>query len=229
MSVSIRGLTFRCLRRCAKLVAGERVMAQQHLNQTYIIAGAVAFFTLVMIIKGIFKSAKSPMMDAAMKGDGRRIAGLIKGGGDVNKANSLGQTPLMFAAQFGHRAVVDYLLTKGANPNAFEGVSEVEIEGKFVKQGMTALMYAAQGGHTEVVKSLIAKGADLKARNKMGQNAMMLAAHRGKSAVVQALIDAGGDVHDKDINGLKAWNWAQQGRDAETMAILKRITLKDVL
>jgi ankyrin repeat protein len=199
------------------------------INQQYIIFGAVAFFTLVLMLKGMLKSGKSPLLDAATKGDGRRIAGLLKNGADVNKPNGMGTTALMLAAQNGHRAVVEYLLTKGANPNAFEGETSIESEGKFTKSGMTALMYAAQAGHVEIVKSLVGKGADIASRNKMGQNAMMLAAHKGKAGVVQALIDAGGDVHAKDSGGLKAWNWAQQGRDPETLALLKKITLKDIL
>ncbi|MEZ0225738.1 MAG: ankyrin repeat domain-containing protein [Alphaproteobacteria bacterium] len=189
-----------------------------------IIFGAVGFFTVAMMLAGMMKSRRSPLMDAAFRGDGRRVAGLLKGGADINATNATGATALTLAAQNGHKAVVSYLLSKGAGVNAIEGAAKTN------KAGMTALMHAAQQGHAEIVKMLLEKGADTKVKTSLGQTALMLAAFKGKAPAVQALIDGGADVHEKDPGGLKAWNWAQNGpRDPETLAILKKITLKEFL
>jgi ankyrin repeat protein len=59
-----------------------------------------------------------------------------------------GQTPLSYAEEYGHEAVVKLLLEKGA-----------ELESKS-DYGQTPLSYAAQYRHEVVVKLLLEKGAD---------------------------------------------------------------------
>ncbi len=192
----------------------------KHVNQdNLVIIAAVAAITLILLFMSGSKSRKNALQTAAWKGDGRKVAQLLKKGMDINKPNGMGGTALVYAAQSGHKAVVDYLLSKGANPNAIEG------EAKLNKAGMTALMYAAGGGHLEVVKSLLAKGADTKIKTTLGLTAIMMAAQKGHAEMVQALIDGGADIHEKDNVGRKAWNFAQESRDAETMALLKKLTL----
>ena len=186
-----------------------------------VIIAAVGAITLILLLMSGTKSRKNPLMDAASKGDGRKVAQLLKNGMDINKPNGTGGTALVYAAQGGHAKVVDYLLAKGANPNAIEG------EAKLNKAGMTALMYAAGAGHLEIVKTLLAKKADHKVKTSLGYTAIMLAAQKGHTEVVQALVDAGADIHEKDNIGRKAWNFAQESRHPETMALLKKLTLGD--
>ncbi|MCF6277643.1 MAG: ankyrin repeat domain-containing protein, partial [Anaerolineales bacterium] len=59
---------------------------------------------------------------------------------DVNATTENGRTALMFASQYGHLAVVEYLQGKGADINAT------------TEDGTTALMLAIQGGHLAVMK-----------------------------------------------------------------------------
>jgi len=62
----------------------------------------------------------------------------------------LEHTPLIWASKNGHAEVVDYLLWKGADPNAC-------LEARI---GTTALIEAVKGGHAEVVKLLLEAGGD---------------------------------------------------------------------
>ena len=59
---------------------------------------------------------------------------------------------LHWAARFGHTAIADYLIRRGANVNADAG------------GGWTPLHLAAQRGHLETVKQLVAHGANVRAR-----------------------------------------------------------------
>ena len=61
---------------------------------------------------------------------------------------------LIMAARYGRRAVVEYLLDRGVDVGASDG--------------MTALHWAAGGGHLEIMKLLIARGAPLETKNEFG-------------------------------------------------------------
>ena len=66
----------------------------------------------------------------------------------VDSEDSYRRTPLSYAAENGHEAVVKLLLEKGA-----------ELEPKD-KDGRTPLWWAARSGHEAVVKRLLEKGAE---------------------------------------------------------------------
>jgi len=64
-----------------------------------------------------------------------------------------------WACEFGHTAVVDYLLDRGADPN--KQVS-----------GLSGLHWAVVGGHMDIIQLLIRRGADLYAKNIYGGDAL---------------------------------------------------------
>ena len=80
------------------------------------------------------------------------IKSLIAAGADVNAADdTIGNPPLLEAAERGFTKAVKILLAAGANVNA-TGMTR-----------HTALHYAASEGHAEIVKILLAAGADVNA------------------------------------------------------------------
>ena len=79
---------------------------------------------------------------------------LEKGAMLETKDEKYGQTPLSYAAENGHEAVVKLLLEKGA---------ELETKDKY---GQTPLSYAAESGHEAVVKLLLEKGAELESKDQ---------------------------------------------------------------
>jgi Zn-dependent protease with chaperone function len=76
------------------------------------------------------------------RGDTEAVKKLIDDGADVNAKDEDGKTPLMLAAEMGHRDIVKILLTEGAEVNAKD------------KDGFTALTLSIQKGHDEVAKIL---------------------------------------------------------------------------
>jgi ankyrin repeat protein len=72
---------------------------------------------------------------------------LVEKGAELDSKDEDGQTPLLWAAFFGHEAVAKLLVEKGA-----------ELDSKN-KDGLTPLFYAASRGREAVVKLLVEKGA----------------------------------------------------------------------
>ena len=115
-------------------------------------------------------------------GDLERVRQLIQDGQDVNRGNSYGTTPLMYAADSGYDQVVRELIRAGADVN-----------GKS-KYKQTALHLASWRGHSSVVTTLTEAGANLNEQDEDGVTPLMKAAYMGCANVVVELIRAGADV-----------------------------------
>ncbi|KAK3937769.1 ankyrin repeat protein [Diplogelasinospora grovesii] len=118
---------------------------------------------------------------------------------------------LCLASHFGHEAVVQQLLAKGADIDAKDNDSR------------TPLLYAAQSGHEAVVQRLLAKGADVNVKGRDGWTPLLYAAQSGHEAVVQQLLAKGADVEAKDNNGwTPLWYAAISGHEAVVQRLLAK-------
>ena len=93
------------------------------------------------------------------------------------------------AAFSGYEAVVELLLTRGANPD------------KADKQGFYPLHLAASKNHVPVMKLLLAKGASVNLTTPQGGTALHVAAASGFPAATTLLIHAGVKLESRDENG----------------------------
>lgn len=113
---------------------------------------------------------------AAKEGDGGRCGALIKSGADVHKmGGSHRNTPLHYAARFGHLHCIHALLQGKADPNMQNG------------DGRTALHWAAANGTASAVDMLVKGGANQRVRNKDGMTALELASHFNNTQTMAAL------------------------------------------
>ncbi|KAL1966142.1 hypothetical protein VTN77DRAFT_4890 [Rasamsonia byssochlamydoides] len=96
---------------------------------------------------------------------------------DINSRSKDGQTPLSWAAEKRHEAVVKLLLENGAN---------TECKDKF---GWTPLSWAARGWNEVVVKLLLENGADIESKDNPGQTPLSLAEGNRHEAVVKLLLE----------------------------------------
>ncbi|CAN9468700.1 unnamed protein product [Alternaria alternata] len=124
---------------------------------------------------------------------------------DPDAKNKNGWTPLSWAAENGHAAVVKLLLdTCKADPNTKD------------ESEWTPLLWAAQNGHTAVVKQLLDTGkADPNAEDESEWTPLLWAARNGHTAVVKQLLDTGKvDPDAKNKNGWTPLLWAAENGHA---------------
>ncbi|XP_076009337.1 DNA-binding protein RFXANK [Genypterus blacodes] len=145
----------------------------------------------------------------AAQGDVSQVAAhLSKDGSLLSKEDERGFTPLMWAAAFGEKAVVDFLLEKGADPKTIAREREsalslsssggyVDIVKSLLRHGVeintydwnggTPLLYAVRGNHVKCAEALLAKGADMTIESDSGYSPMALAVALGHKKIQKVL------------------------------------------
>lgn len=127
---------------------------------------------------------------AAIVGDVDAVRRLLDLGLGVDTIDAQGCTALLRAAGGGHRATVDLLLARGADPR------------RAANTGATPLSAAVSMRHVEIVDRLLAAGAGLEQRLPGDVTVLMLAAALGLPDVCARLLQAGANVHAQDAQGL---------------------------
>ena len=168
------------------------------------------------------------LYNAAEAGDAIKVRTLLQCRMlDVNWRNRYSlRTPLHIAALYGHKAVVQLLLNRGADPNGKgeNGLTPLHKaakcqSGKCLKEvvllllekgaevnkpdndGWTPLHYTVFTGCIEVVKLLLEKGAMVNARAKDGTTPLHNATYYGQKEFLLFLIEKGAEVNEPDNNG----------------------------
>ena len=125
------------------------------------------------------------------------------------------QTPLLYAAERGHMAVVKLLLER----------ADVDIN-RTDSSGNGPLSYAVMKGHVAIVQLMLAKDeVDVNSKNERGRTPLLYAAERGDVEVVKLLLERA----DVDINHIDSWGngtlsyAAMEGR----VAIVQLMLAKD--
>lgn len=157
---------------------------------------------------------RSPLSWAAQRGNTKVVEWLLGKSADPNsKATAIfmdGCTPLWFAAQNGHDAVVRALVAKDG----------VDSDSKIV-DGQTPLSRAARNGHEAVVKLLLDHGAEINSNDNNGRKPLSLAARDGHEAVVELLLDRDAEINSNDNDGRTPLSFAaENGREGVVKALL---------
>ncbi|QQP95204.1 ankyrin repeat domain-containing protein [Lysobacter enzymogenes] len=133
---------------------------------------------------------------AAIVGDADAVRRLLDLGLSVDALDSQGCTALLRAAGGGHRAVVDLLLARGADPQ------------RAANSGATPLSAAVSMRHADIVDRLVAAGASLEQRLPGDLTVLMVACALGLTDLAARLLAAGADVQARDAQGRMALHCA---------------------
>lgn len=119
----------------------------------------------------------------------------LVGGENPNTTDDKGNTPLIYAAQFGNTEMVKLLLQWEAKVDARDAF------------GNAPLHWAALRGSADVVRLLLDAKAPIDAQNKQGVTPLMMAANRNQTAMVRFLVQKGADPLRQDYTGRDASGW----------------------
>jgi uncharacterized protein len=148
-------------------------------------------------------------------GDVTALKAVLAAGDDLSSLDL--DAELGHASFFGHWRMVDFLLARGANPNAAHAdTGETPLHGALCKAGRPAFLY--------VLRLLLAAGADVNARTTAGKETgafmrdvrtkgetpLHRAAAYGDTAMIQLLLDHGADREARDAHGDSPLSWASQ-------------------
>ncbi|TPX07668.1 uncharacterized protein E0L32_010666 [Thyridium curvatum] len=169
---------------------------------------------------------------------------LLQASKNVDVCDSYSRTPLSWAADSGHEAVVRLLLDRGAEIEAKdsdgrtpllwaadsrdEAVIQLlldrgaDIEAKDI-DGWTPLLWAADSGDEAVIRLLLNRGADIEAKDSISWTPLLQATNNRNKAVMQLLLDRGADIEAKDSDGwTPLWQAAYRRHEAVMQLLLDR-------
>lgn len=130
------------------------------------------------------------LFNACRNGDLIKVEKLVNTSNvNIRDTNGRKSTPLHFAAGFGRKDIVEYLLLTGGNVHAKD-------EG-----GLVPLHNACSFGHAEVVQMLLKHNADPNARDNWNFTPLHEAAIKGKVEVCIVLLQSGADSGVKNADG----------------------------
>lgn len=111
-----------------------------------------------------------PLLNASRDGDTEAIGKLIAGGGNPNKTDGFGNTPLSIAAHFGQTDAAKLLLNNGARIDGISGEDSplfcavysrhFETAAFLLRQGDTPIEIARSNGFVEIVELLKTDGGN---------------------------------------------------------------------
>jgi ankyrin repeat protein len=112
---------------------------------------------------------------------------LIRNGADINAKDQNQKTPLINAAENGHKEIVELLIENGADINAKDSV------------GLSALHIAARMGHKDIIEFLLENGADVNMKDERGETPLHYAGNQPD--ILKLLIEGGCNVNLQDKIG----------------------------
>jgi len=121
-----------------------------------------------------------------------------------------GFTPLIIAVYNNQSHIADFLLEKGADPNAQDAA------------GNTALMGASFKGYTAIAEKLLQAGAEVNLRNYNGAPALTFAATFGHLRIAALLLERGADTSLADARGKTPFDHARIQENEEMMDLIEQ-------
>jgi len=151
----------------------------------------------------------SPLVAALSREDYKMAQLLYERGAGVDVQGKNKRTPLYGASWSGHLEIVQWLLRRGADPNALN-----------YTDGWTALHEAAMYGFAEIAQTLLQYKADPNMQEIEGRIPLHLASKWGRSNVTRILLEQGVDVNARSKDGSTPLHLASRRREVEVARLL---------
>jgi ankyrin repeat protein len=175
-----------------------------------------------------------------------RVEVLLSKGADINTIykEDPTYTPLGIACRIGDIKMVDFLISKGANPHGHDlppnapmyhaihknhpvivsKLLDLGISSNYAwpnRDGGTLLTNAISWGHMEVVKLLVTRGADVNFCGNGPYSPLYRSIIHDRFSIFKFLSDHGAFLNEQDRNTLAEIKWGKSKQDKKYVQILK--------
>lgn len=186
---------------------------------------------------------KTPLIEAAIKGNPLAVEKLIIDGANINEPDINGTTPLIHAIRAGKPEVAKRLIKSGADIKAKDNINDallsaveygqIEIVNILLDRGanieskdwagLTPLAYTISCGHYDISKLLLQRGANIEAQDQSGATPLIYATRVSTSnEIIQLLINKGANCNAQDSKGYTPLYWANYYKRMDIVAELKK-------
>ncbi|KAF5648056.1 xylosidase glycosyl hydrolase [Fusarium sp. NRRL 52700] len=114
---------------------------------------------------------------------------LLEMGATVDSADRTGRTPLSYAAEQGHEAIMVMLLERGAKVDSQDGEVVPKWHYHNENAGRTPLSFAAEKGHEAAAHILIANGASSSIKSRSGLTPLSYAVENRRESLIRLFLD----------------------------------------
>lgn len=162
---------------------------------------------------------------AASKGKIKYLERFLREGFDVNSKDSGGRTPLYFAVAGGHRAAVEFLLARGADPNIQTQNANLT----------NPIHVALVDGRLDIAEMLVSAGANVNALTSQGISPAQVVmryeagglpprkAMERREKSVQFLLDNGANISFRTHDGSTLLHYASSMGHLEVVKVLVEV------
>ncbi|CAK0837833.1 unnamed protein product [Prorocentrum cordatum] len=170
------------------------------------------------------------LLEAARSNDLQELKRIVEGSSgmmskftsrpNLNSSDIRGKNCLIYACAFGHKEVVDYLLskTKEVDVNAVDDTAKSALHHSCKR----AKASSEDTVNVEIVSALIEADANKEARDHNGCTPLMFAVANGDQRVVQRLVTAQANLNVKDFEGHTCLDYATNFGHTELFVMLKQ-------
>lgn len=172
------------------------------------------------------------LMNACQFGFLPVVRELLDCGADISQCNVAGDNAVMFAARYGHTAVLKYLL----DPNG-DGSSGFDLNSELAKPCWTSLHRAAANGYEQTVLAMLhsfekRRGAEAKRRlighqDAKGVTPLMAASSSGHTAMTALLLEHGAQPQHDETGKTALMAAASFGQAYAIGALLKHKLIRE--
>ena len=109
-----------------------------------------------VLLVGCGESSSELLLQSVVEGNVKAVKQHLAAGADTNVRDGQGMTPLHWAAQYGHKGIVELLIAKGADVNAKRTGGARPLDMTVGKPKIAALLRKHGAKHSEQFKKLMA-------------------------------------------------------------------------
>jgi len=164
------------------------------------------------------KTETTPLIEATARGDLAAVRKLVDKGAPIDETDNEGRTALTVAIRHGNKAIVKFMLERGAavngyvDSNGWSPLMQAIVYAPFItaeldaknQTTITTPMPTPPNIQNEIIELLLNHGASMEGTDRNGETVLTLATQQGRASIVKQLIKHGAAIDRQNLAGQTA-------------------------